>query len=153
MALEPPASRAKRRPGWSLYDNIWDIRLGGYPSQEEVERALTERPRRSSSMRLGRGILCSGARGFIYNVARLKRVEPAAWKIVIPRLDRRDVGAIYYAVEAGPKSLICRATYGYWGRGPHEAALIEACLELLGLHFEVRDGDHLLNLFLKQGRR
>jgi hypothetical protein len=148
VSVEPPAYRTRERPRCNLYDNIYDIRMGGYPSSREIERALTERPRRSSAVRLGRGIIYYSTQGFIYDVAHARLARSPAWKVMLPQLDRHDVGTIYYIVEEGSRSLAYRATYGYWGSGPHEAALIEACFEQIGLRFEVRDGGCLLGFFL-----
>jgi hypothetical protein len=148
MTLEPSVCEAKGRPEWNRYDNIYDIRMSGHPSSREIERALTKRPGQSSTLSLGRGLIYSSAEGFIYDVAHAKLAKSPIWKIVIPRLDGHDVGTIYYVAEEGSSSLAYRAAYGYWGTGPHEAALIEACFEQVGFRFEVRDGGCLLGFFL-----
>jgi hypothetical protein len=148
VSVEPPACRTRERPWCNLYDNIYDIRMSGYPSSRKIERTLTERPPQSPTLRLGRGVMYSSAEGFIYDVVHARLVKSPIWKIVIPRLGRHDVGTIYYVAEEGPSSLAYRATYGYWGTGPHEAALIEACFEQVGFRFEVRDGGCLLGFFL-----
>jgi hypothetical protein len=148
VSVKPPACRTRERPRCNLYDNIYDIRMSGYPSSREVERVLTERPRQSSTLRLGRGFIYTSAEDFVYDVAHAKLARSPIWKVMIPRLDRHNVGTIYYVAEGEPSSLAYRATYGYWGAGPHEAALIEACLERIGLQLEVRDGGCLLGFFI-----
>lgn len=140
------------KPLCNKYDNIWEIRQGGSPSPERVEQVLTQKsewPVRTS--RLGKGIIYSHVENFLYAAAKASKIlELKVWKIMCPDLDKPEEGSIYYIVTTKQsnkqRNRICKATYGYWGEGPHQAALIEACFEKLGLKIEVRDGDYLLSL-------
>jgi hypothetical protein len=138
------------KPLWDEYeyDNIFEIKRSGYPPTELVEEVLRKRPKPYPVLKLGRGTIYTDAAHFIYSVAH-KPISLPLFKIVIPRLKTPNVGAIYYVAESEGKSFVFRSTYGYGGRGPHESALIETCFERLCLIFEVRDGDYLLNFFLR----
>jgi len=146
---KPSDNEAEEKPSWNKYDNIWEIRQSGYPSIEKIERVLTTRPNPYPILRLGRGRIYTDVEHFIFDVTHTRPISLPLWKIILPKLDRRNVGVIYYVAASKSKNLLYRATYGYWGTGPHESALIEACFEKIGFSFDVRCGGYLLNFFLK----
>jgi len=140
------------KPKHNRFDNIWEIRQTGYPPEHEVDRIFKTKPRFKRTARLGKARIFDDVHHFIRTVglylASGRRVHLPAWKIVVPRLEGAT-GAIYYIVNAEPRNLVFRGTFGYYGTGPHESALVEACFERLGLFFEVRDGDYLLSFITK----
>lgn len=130
------------KPKHNRYDNIYEIRQTGYPSNELMTRACKTLDIRERT-KIGGAIVFRHVKEFISTVVN-NTVRLPIWKIVIPRLDGHT-GAIYYIAQIKEATLIFRGTYGYGGTGPHESALIEACFEKTGFYFEVRDGDYLLN--------
>ncbi|MEM2189376.1 MAG: hypothetical protein QXG35_08630 [Nitrososphaerota archaeon] len=140
-------SKPLAKPSHNRYDNIWEVRQSGYPNDSEVERCL-KRGDAMDYVEIGNGIrYYSSAEGFLKAVLSQGCIKLPVWKVLCPRLDNKKVGSIYYIVkDCDGKRHVYRATYGYWGTGPHEAALIEHVLESRGLTFEVRDGDYLLGL-------
>jgi hypothetical protein len=85
-----------------------------------------------------------------------RAIKLPIWKILVPDLpppEKGKTGAVYYIVQtiryrAGGveklQSLLFRATFGYYGTGPHEAALIEEVFERQHLPLELRSADYLL---------
>jgi hypothetical protein len=138
----------EKKPSWNEHDNIFEIKRSGFPPAELVEEMLRKKPKPYPVLKLEKGKIYTDAAHFIYAVTQ-KPISLPLFKIVIPRLKTPNVGAIYYVAESEGESLVFRSTYGYWGRGPHESALIETCFETRGFIFEVRDGDYLLNFFLR----
>lgn len=140
------------KPKHNQYDNIWEIRQSGYPSETQIQEVL-EKPyfgtdiSSSEVTKVGKGLVYRHIENFIRSVL-CKTIRLPIWKIVIPNINGSS-GAIYYIAECNIYNLIFRGTFGYWGTGPHESALIEAIFEKRGLFFEVRDGDYLLN-FLRE---
>jgi len=135
------------KPKHNRFDNIWEIRQTGYPSERQIEEVLKKKAWFKRTYKIGKAKMFDSVHHFIYTVARKSKIHLPIWKIVIPRLGRGQsrVGAIYYIVRTEKEALIFRGTYGYFGTGPHESALIEAAFEKLGFPFEVRDGDYLLS--------
>jgi hypothetical protein len=148
----------KTKPKHNEYDNIWEIRQSGYPTDEQIKEIL-EKPyvgtdiSGSEVQGIGKGLIYRNAESFIQTVIRKKSIHLPVWKILLPGLDDRKVGAVYYIVNCDDYNFAFRGTYGYWGTGPHESALIEAIFESSKLFFEVRDGDFLLNFFEEVGEK
>jgi len=134
------------KPRHNQHDNIWEIRQDDYPSMEQMQEAFNTLTAFREQTKVGGAIIFHDVREFISAVTK-QSVRLPIWKIVIPRLEGHT-GAIYYVADRKGANLIFRGTYGYYGTGPHESALIEACFESRGLYFEVRDGDDLL-MFLE----
>jgi len=139
----------KTEPQHNKYDNIFKIRQKGYPTEEQLAEALRDPKGQVGKIRyteLGRGVIMHDIEAFLQRMAR-GNIKLPIWKILCPSLNREG-GAIYYIFEdLDYHSFAFRGTYGYWGTGCHESAMIEALAEKLGLQFEVRDGDYLLNFF------
>ena len=137
-----------QKPKHNKFDNIWEIRQTGYPSEELFLEATKQVQVIDISTRdvaqIGGALIFHDVRKFIHSILQKHGVKIPIWKIVIPQLER-DNGAIYYIAECKDYNRIFRGTYGYGGTGPHESALVEACFEKFGLCFEVRNGDYLIN--------
>ena len=145
-----------QKPKHNRYDNIYEIRQTGYPSEEQFLEATKRVQVIDISTRdvtqIGRGLIFRDVRKFIHSVLQKGGIRLPIWKIVIPRLEGHT-GAIYYVAEGKDYNRIFRGTFGYGGTGPHESALIEACFEEHGLFFEIRGGDYLLNfLYPKEAK-
>ena len=140
------------KPKHNKFDNIWEIRQSGYPSKEQIAD-IFEKPYAGIDISdpqnvtgIGKGLIYHRVEDFIRTVLQKRSIKLPIWKIVIPLLEGKS-GAIYYIVCCSDYTFCFRGTFGYWGTGPHESALIEAIFEQHGLTFEVRDGDYLLNFF------
>jgi len=133
---------------YNKYDNIDEIKRAHPLSREELERIAKGKTSHSKHfIRIKRTLYIYDVDYFLYRLHRLKSFRLPFWKVVIPSLDNRNIGAIYYFVRGKPSNLLFRATFGYWGTGPHEAAKIEQFVEhFFGDVFEVRDGDLLIQL-------
>ena len=85
--------------------------------------------------------------GFLKSVLKMTNFKFPVWKVICPRPDNPKVGAVYYIVKQDlSTSHVFRGTYGYYGTGCHESALIEKMFEMLKFPITVRDGDYLLTL-------
>ena len=140
------------KPKHNCFDNSWEIRQTGYPTKEQIAE-IFEKPYVGIDIsdshnvtRIGKGLIYHHVKDFIKTVLLKKSIKLPIWKIVIPSLTVKS-GAIYYIVCCNDYTFVFRGTFGYWGTGPHESALIEEIFEQHGLTFEVRDGDYLLNFF------
>jgi hypothetical protein len=139
------------KPRHNQYDNIWEIRQSGYPTTEQIKELL-EKPYAGTDISgsevqaIGKGLIYRHVEAFIRTVLLKRSIKLPIWKIVIPSLETKS-GAIYYIVCCDDGNFGFRGTFGYWGTGPHESALIETIFEQHKLYFEVRDGDYLLNFF------
>jgi len=136
------------KPKHNQYDNIWEIRQAGYPSPEGMKNALKRRPLSTRRHRIGKALVYDCVEDFLQSCVRMKQIRMPIFKIIIPDLGRSNTGAIYYIVteltDTRERVHIYRATYGYYGTGPHEAALIESVFDYLHSSIELRSGDFLL---------
>jgi len=138
--------KTKTKPEWNRWDNIWEIRESGYPSEEQVEEVLSTEPMFKRTHRIGKAIIFDNEDHFIQVVGKSK-VKLPVWKVLCPHLDNPNQGAIYYIVQTEERNLVFRGTYGYWGVGPHQSAMIEHIFQkVYHLYFDVRSGDYLLTL-------
>jgi hypothetical protein len=144
-------------PEWNRYDNIFDVMESQTTEQlnNQFEEAIRGKPDRHPP-RIGKAVFHITLGTFLRAVSG-KAMRLPLWKIVIPDLDNQMQGAIYYVVNtieggtAAGTNHIFRGTFGYWGTGPHESALIEWFLtKIRGGWFEIRNGDYLLS-FLEVG--
>ena len=140
------------KPKHNCFDNIWEIRQTGYPTKEQIaeifEKAYVGIDISDSHnvTSIENGLIYHHVEDFIRTVLQKRSIKLPVWKIVIPSLEGKS-GAIYYIVCCDDYNFVFRGTFGYWGTGPHESALIETIFEQHDLFFEVRDGDYLLNFF------
>jgi len=134
------------KPAHNKFDNIYEIRQTGYPTEDLINETLTSTSPFKRSRRIGKTRIFDDAHHFIHTIVRnfKEGIKMPVWKVVIPRLND-NTGSIYYIVQTQKVNLIFRGTFGYFGTGPHESALIEAIFEKLNFTIEVRDGDYLLS--------
>ena len=143
----------KEKPKHNEFDNIWEIRESGYPTKEQIQEIINDTTYMGTDIsapevkNIGKAVIYREVENFIKTVLRKRSIRLPVWKIVIPSLTTNS-GAIYYIVTYDDGyNFVFRGTFGYWGTGPHESALIEAIFENYGLQFEVRDADYLLQFF------
>lgn len=140
-------------PEWNRYDNIFDVIQSQTSEQlnNQFQEAIQRGKGKSRVSRIRRAVVHHSIETFLRAV-RSKAMRVPLWKIVIPDLTNPAQGAIYYVVNtpeggtAAGTNHIFRGTFGYWGTGPHEAALIEWFLTKIRRGwFEIRNGDYLLS--------
>jgi len=148
-------------PEYNKYDNIWQIKKEHPEPIENIKAYMEGKTKHGLRITFFKGgsrvkntYKVRHAPYFIHLVWRIAKklgIELPIWKAVCPDLDRPDQGSIYYIVHYRTKkgkdrALMFRGTYGYWGTGPHESALIEQFFEHLKWPIEVRGPDYLLDL-------
>jgi len=144
-------SEDKSKPEHNKFDNIYELRMRNNYGRRRLKEILELCRHRSptdywvmASKRWYHGRVES----FIYWLFRRPVKNLRVWKVLAPHLDDPRIGAVYYIFEDAVRGTIhCyRATYGYGGSGPHEAAVIEEAIEVRKLFIELRDADYLLGL-------
>lgn len=137
-----------KKPEHNRYDNIYEIRM----EHKYGERALKQFFEELRHVESDYFVLRPRKPVFYHKEpesflkALTKGFHAPVWKIVIPRLEEPHTGSIYYIARTDDAIHVFRGTFGYWGVGPHQSALIEEFLDRLGVPVEVRDGDYLLGL-------
>lgn len=86
---------------------------------------------------------------FIYSVLISKTIKLPVFRVFTP-IDNYT-GAVYYIIKTLDEQNrtvihVFRGTYGYYGSGPHDSAVIEEFLDEMDLIPENRSGDYLLGL-------
>jgi len=136
---------AVEKPEWNRYDNIFEVMQNQTVEQlnDQLREAFDKakhKHKHNAQVVLHHDIEC-----FLTAVHSIE-VRLPLWKIVIPELDQPSHGAIYYVVETvRHEKHIFRGTFGYFGSGPHESALVEYLMtRVRHCWFEVRSGDYLM---------
>ena len=148
--------KSETKPEHNKYDNIWELRhkRWWWDEMQSVGQILEQMPQLLIAQTiLGTGLLYRHVQNFLYAVAKANEIlELEAWKILCPFLGETNKGTLYYIIREKQrnrnkqKNLVFKATYGYLGQGPREAALIETCFEMLRLNIRLGDGNDLLDL-------
>ena len=162
-------------PSHNVFDNIWQIRKSGYPTEGQVREFLdlgkkgVGLPNKCDrAVQIGNGLLFDDEAQFVHSVLRALSIRLPVYKIVIPRMtvsstagEWQKQGTLYYCVSGEfpvdlrlwPKfpmdttNIVFRGTYGYGGSGPCASAMIETIFAKRQYQIELRDGDYLLGFF------
>lgn len=143
--METLTTPQKLKPDHNKYDNIWEI------AQSYGKHALkyidwNSEPRGQIAELAKPIIFLSTGEDFVKALFKLDIIKLPIWKVLIPTPENPCEGAIYYIAETEDFTYVFRGTYGYYGSGPHQSAIVEVAIADLKLPVELRGGDYLLTL-------
>jgi hypothetical protein len=98
-------------PPHNVFDNIWQIRKSGYPTEGQIKEFLGKQgvglPNKCDrAVQIGNGLLFDDEAQFVHSVLRAGSIRLPIYKIVIPRMtvsstagEWQKQGTLYYCVS------------------------------------------------------